>query len=70
MSLTEELRKLAELHQEGHLNEQEFADAKRRLISESRARTTYAAKDLRSSSSIHREKLSVESLVVRQFLFS
>ena len=37
MSLTDELRKLAELHQEGHLNEQEFADAKRRLISESRA---------------------------------
>ena len=36
MNLTDELRKLAELHQEGHLNEQEFADAKRRLIAESR----------------------------------
>ena len=36
MNLTDELRKLAELHQEGHLNDQEFADAKRRLIAESR----------------------------------
>ena len=37
MNLTDELRKLAELHQEGHLNDQEFADAKRRLIIESTA---------------------------------
>ena len=36
VNLTDELRKLAELHQEGHLNDQEFADAKRRLIAESR----------------------------------
>ena len=35
MNLTDELRKLAELHQEGHLNDQEFAAAKRRLIAES-----------------------------------
>ncbi|OGV36438.1 MAG: hypothetical protein A2X48_03535 [Lentisphaerae bacterium GWF2_49_21] len=33
MSLTDELRKLAELHEEGHLSDQEFADAKRNLIS-------------------------------------
>jgi len=37
MNLTDELRKLAELHQEGHLDDQEFANAKRRLIAESRA---------------------------------
>ena len=37
MNLTDELRKLAELHQEGHLDDQEFADVKRRLIAESRA---------------------------------
>jgi hypothetical protein len=37
MNLTDELRKLAELHQEGHLNDQEFAEAKLRLIAESRA---------------------------------
>ncbi len=34
MSLTDELRKLAELHQAGHLSTQEFTDAKRRLIAE------------------------------------
>jgi len=33
MNLTEELRKLAELHQEGHLTDQEFTEAKRKLIS-------------------------------------
>ena len=32
MSLTDELRKLADLHHEGHLTDQEFADAKRRLL--------------------------------------
>jgi hypothetical protein len=37
MSLTDELRKLAELRQAGHLTEQEFSDAKRRLISDGRA---------------------------------
>jgi hypothetical protein len=37
MNLTDELRKLAELRQAGHLTEQEFADAKRRLISDDRA---------------------------------
>lgn len=34
MNLTEELRNLAELYQEGHLTKEEFSDAKRRLISE------------------------------------
>ncbi len=34
MNLAEELRKLAELHQAGHLSTQEFTDAKRRLIAE------------------------------------
>lgn len=34
MNLTDELRKLADLHQEGNLNDQEFTDAKRRLILE------------------------------------
>jgi hypothetical protein len=33
MNLTEELRKLSELHQEGHLTDQEFTEAKRKLIS-------------------------------------
>ena len=33
MSLTDELRKLADLHHEGHLTDQEFADAKRCLLS-------------------------------------
>ncbi|MBC7365862.1 MAG: SHOCT domain-containing protein [Undibacterium sp.] len=37
MNLTEELRKLAVLHEEGHLTDAEFADAKRRLIAESGA---------------------------------
>lgn len=32
MNLTEELRKLANLHQEGHLTAEEFAEAKRSLI--------------------------------------
>ena len=33
----DELRKLADLHQEGHLNDQEFANAKRCLITENRS---------------------------------
>ena len=37
MNLSDELRQLAELHQAGHLTEQEFADAKRRLIADGRA---------------------------------
>jgi len=57
MKLTDELRKLAELHQEGHLNDQEFAEAKRRLIAESRdeppktseAADRFAEKSYRSS---------------------
>ena len=32
MNLTEELRKLADLHDEGHLSDQEFVEAKARLI--------------------------------------
>ncbi|HTB79705.1 MAG TPA: SHOCT domain-containing protein [Opitutaceae bacterium] len=42
MNLTDELRKLAELHQEGNLSDQEFADAKRRLIAESDAEPSAA----------------------------
>lgn len=32
MSMTDELRKLADLHQEGHLTDAEFAEAKRMLL--------------------------------------
>jgi len=35
MNLTEELRKLADLHSEGHLTDQEFADAKAQLLAAS-----------------------------------
>jgi len=34
MNVTDELCRLAELRQEGHLTEQEFADAKRQLLSQ------------------------------------
>ena len=34
MNLTDELRKLADLKAEGHLTEQEFAEAKRKLLSQ------------------------------------
>ena len=37
MNLTDELRKLAELHQQGHLTDEEFTAAKQRLITESQA---------------------------------
>jgi hypothetical protein len=37
MSLTDELHKLADLHEAGHLTDQEFADAKRRVIGDDRA---------------------------------
>jgi len=37
MNLTEELRKLADLHQQGHLTDTEFTDAKASLIAEDRA---------------------------------
>ncbi len=40
MILTDELRKLANLHQEGHLTDAEFSDAKQRLITDSRALPT------------------------------
>ena len=36
MNLTDELRKLADLHQEGHLTSEEFAAAKQKLLAESR----------------------------------
>ena len=36
MNLTDELRKLADLRSEGHLSDQEFADAKKLLLSEGR----------------------------------
>ena len=34
MSITDELRKLADLHREGQLTDQEFADAKKQLLAE------------------------------------
>jgi hypothetical protein len=34
MNLTDELRKLADLRQEGHLTDQEFADAKQKLLAQ------------------------------------
>lgn len=37
MNLTDELQKLAELHQKGHLTDEEFTAAKRRLIVEGKA---------------------------------
>ncbi len=45
MNLTDELRKLSELHKEGNLSAQEFADAKRRLIDEDRPAASPSAKD-------------------------
>ena len=39
MNLTDELRKLADLHQAGHLTDTEFTEAKRRLIGDSTAGT-------------------------------
>lgn len=36
MNLTDELRKLADLRSEGHLTDEEFAEAKTRLLAESR----------------------------------
>ena len=36
MNLTDELQKLAELHRQGHLTDQEFTDAKQKLIYESK----------------------------------
>jgi len=59
MNLTDELRKLAELHQEGHLDDQEFADAKRRLIAESRAEL--AAPPINSATAIRFAEKSYRS---------
>lgn len=39
MNLTDELQKLADLHAAGHLTDAEFAEAKRKLIGDSRAAT-------------------------------
>lgn len=47
MSLTDELRKVADLRQDGHLNEQEFADAKRRLIADDSPRAPTAQPERR-----------------------
>lgn len=47
MNLTDELRKLAELHQAGHLTDEEFAEAKRKIIAESRAHQIPDAEDVR-----------------------
>lgn len=38
MNITDELCRLAELRQKGHLTEQEFADAKRQLLSQDNAK--------------------------------
>ena len=45
MSLTDELQKLADLHDKGQLTDQEFADAKKRLLSESRSDLPTVPKD-------------------------
>jgi hypothetical protein len=42
MNLTDELRKLSELHRAGQLTDQEFSDAKRRLIAENQGQTSPA----------------------------
>ena len=39
MNLTDELQKLADLHAAGHLTDAEFAEAKRKLIGDSRVET-------------------------------
>jgi hypothetical protein len=39
MNITDELCRLAELRQKGHLSEQEFADAKRQLLLQGNAKT-------------------------------
>ena len=51
MTLTDEIRKLAELHQEGHLTDQEFADAKRKLISENRPDSPGSQREEQTTSS-------------------
>lgn len=48
MNLTDELHRLAELRQSGHLTEQEFTDAKRRLIADERAEPPTASKEERA----------------------
>jgi hypothetical protein len=48
MNLADELRKLAELREAGHLTEQEFADAKRRLLAETGAQSPQPKKSGRS----------------------
>ena len=50
MNLTDEIRKLAELHKEGHLSAEEFSDAKRRLISDSHSSVSAPEKAERSVS--------------------
>ncbi len=48
MNLTDELRRLAELHQQGHLNAQEFTDAKRKLLAESHANAPASVNEKRA----------------------
>ena len=50
MNLTDELRKLADLHKEGQLTDQEFTAAKRRLIEESRSDPPAQAGDKKTAS--------------------
>lgn len=50
MNLTNELRKLADLHAEGHLSAEEFAAAKRRLLLEDQAQAEAASAESRLQS--------------------
>lgn len=45
MNLTDELRKLADLHQAGHLTDQEFSEAKRRVIADDNTAPPIRPKD-------------------------
>ena len=47
MNLTDELRKLSELHQAGHLTDQEFSDSKRRLIEDNHVKPAALVKEER-----------------------
>ncbi len=47
MSLTDELRKLADLHKEGQLTEQEFAEGKKRLLGQAGGESPTPSKEAR-----------------------
>ncbi len=50
MNLTDELRKLSDLHEEGHLTDKEFSDAKQKLISDSQTESEDPSEDEKSVS--------------------